>query len=140
MKSESVSPSVVSNSLRPHGLQSPKFLCPWNSVGKNTGVSCHSLHQGIFRSQGSNPGLLHGRQILYCLSHQGSPSILVAGTAKYNTRLLLWKACHHMLQATGPLKTNQVDRLLKLVWFSENILQRHLGDIILEQIWIKKII
>ena len=71
-ESESVIHSVVSNSLRPHGLQSPKFLCPWNSVGKNTGVSCHSLHQGIFRSQGSNPGLLHGRQILYHLSHPGS--------------------------------------------------------------------
>ena len=45
----------------------------WNSPGKNTGVSCHALLQGIFPTQGSNPGLPHYRQILCCLSHQGSP-------------------------------------------------------------------
>ena len=37
--------------------------------GKNTGVDCHSLLQGIFPNQGSNPGLLHCRRILYHLSH-----------------------------------------------------------------------
>ena len=41
---------------------------------KNTGVCCHSLPQGIFLTQGSNPGLLHCSQILYCLSHQGNRS------------------------------------------------------------------
>ena len=46
---------------------------PWNSSGKNTGLSSHSLLQGIFPTQGLNPGLLHCRQILYHLSHQGSP-------------------------------------------------------------------
>ena len=45
------------------------FLCPWK--GKNTGVGCHSFLQGIFPTQGSNLGLLHCRQILYLLSHQG---------------------------------------------------------------------
>ena len=45
-----------------------EFLCPWNSPGKNTGVGCHSLLQGIFPTQGSNLGLLHCRQIIYCLS------------------------------------------------------------------------
>ena len=44
-----------------------------DSPGKNTGVGCHALLQGIFPTQGSNPGLLHCRQILYHLSHQGSP-------------------------------------------------------------------
>ena len=39
--------------------------------GKNTGVGCHALHQGIFSTEGSNPGLPYCRQILYCLSHQG---------------------------------------------------------------------
>ena len=39
--------------------------CPWNSVGKNIGVGCHSLLQGIFPTQESKPGLLHCRQILY---------------------------------------------------------------------------
>ena len=44
--------------------------------GKNTRVGCHALLQGIFPTQGSNPGLPHWRQILYSLSHQGSPRIL----------------------------------------------------------------
>ena len=45
---------------------------PWNSPGKNTGVACHALLQGIFLTQGSNPGIPHYLQILYHLSHQGS--------------------------------------------------------------------
>ena len=61
------------STLWPHGLQSARLLCPWDSPGKNTGVGCHSLLQGIFLTQGWNPGFLHCRQILYCLSHQGSP-------------------------------------------------------------------
>ena len=63
-KHESESRSVMSNSLRPHGLYSP-----WNSPGHNTGVDSCSLLQGIFPTQGWNPGLLHCRQILYQLSH-----------------------------------------------------------------------
>ena len=47
-----------------------------DSPGKNTGVGCHILLQGIFPTQGSNPGLPHCRQILYHLSDQGSPGIL----------------------------------------------------------------
>ena len=44
-----------------------------DSPGKNTGVGCHVLLQGVFPTQGSNPGLPHCRQILSHLSHQGSP-------------------------------------------------------------------
>ena len=51
-------------------------LCPWDSLGKNTSVDCHALLQGILPTQGSNPGLLSCRWILYHLSHQGSPRIL----------------------------------------------------------------
>ena len=47
-----------------------------DSPGKNTGVGCYALLQGIFPTQGSNPGLPHCKQILYGLSHQGSPRIL----------------------------------------------------------------
>ena len=47
-----------------------------DSPGKNTGVGCHALLQGIFPSQGWNPGISHCRQILYGRSHQGSPRIL----------------------------------------------------------------
>ena len=48
-----------------------RLLCPWDFLGKSTGVGCHFLLQGIFPTQGSNPGLLHCRQTLYRLSHQG---------------------------------------------------------------------
>ena len=61
----------MSDSLQPHGLQPTRLLCPWDFPGKNTGVGCHFLLQGIFLTQGSNSGLLHCRQILYHLSHQG---------------------------------------------------------------------
>ena len=67
-----VSRSVMSSSLQPHGLQLTRLLCPWDSPGRNTGVSSCPLLQGIFLIQGSDPHLLHHRQILYCLSHQGS--------------------------------------------------------------------
>ena len=54
--------SVVSDSLRPPGLCSSRLLCPWDSPGKNTGVGCHFLLQGVFLTQGSN---LH----FLCLLH-----------------------------------------------------------------------
>ena len=60
--------SVASNSLLPHGLLPIRFLCLWDSLGKNTGVVSSTLLQGIFPTQGLNPrllGLWHCRQILY---------------------------------------------------------------------------
>ena len=66
-ESESVSHSVMSDSLGPHGLQPARLLFTWDSPSKNTEVGCSSLLQG------QNPGLLHCRQTLYHLSHQGSP-------------------------------------------------------------------
>ena len=66
-----VSCSVMSSSFRPHGLKLSRLLFPWDFPDKNTGVSCHSFLQGIFLTQGLNPHLLHCRQILYHLSHQG---------------------------------------------------------------------
>ena len=65
---------VVSDSFQPHELWPTRLLCPWDSLGENTGVGCHALLQGIFLTQGLNLGLLDCRQILYSLSHQGSPS------------------------------------------------------------------
>ena len=67
-----LSRSVVSDSLRPYGLQPVKLLYPWNSLGKNTGVNSHFLLQGIFLTQRLNPGLPYCRQILYHLSHRKS--------------------------------------------------------------------
>ena len=49
------------------------LLHPWNFPGNSTGVDCHFLLEGIFPTQGSNLSLPHCRQLLYCLSHQGSP-------------------------------------------------------------------
>ena len=63
----------MSNSLRPQGLQPTRLLHPWNFLGKSTEVGCHFLLQGIFPTRGSNPGLLHCRQTLNLLSHQGIP-------------------------------------------------------------------
>ena len=67
---ESESHSVMPDSLQPHGLYRP-----WNSPGQNTGVGSLSLLQGIFPTQGLNPGLQSCRQILYQLSYQGSPAL-----------------------------------------------------------------
>ena len=63
--------SVMSDCLWPQGLYSP-----WNFLGQNNGVGSLSLLQGIFLTQGLNPGLPHCRRIFYQLSHQGSPRIL----------------------------------------------------------------
>ena len=70
-----VSHSVTFDSLQHHELEPTRLLCPCDFPGKHTGVGCHSLFQGIFLMQGSNPGLLHYRQILYSLTHQRSQSI-----------------------------------------------------------------
>ena len=51
MKSESVSHSVMSSSVQPHGLQPTRFCYPWAFPGKNTGVGCYFLLQGIFPTQ-----------------------------------------------------------------------------------------
>ena len=68
---KSQSCSVVSDSLPSHALYSP-----WNSSGRNTGAGSLSLLQGIFPTQGLNPGLPHCRRILNQLSHRGSPRTL----------------------------------------------------------------
>ena len=82
----SVSHSVLSDSLQPHGLERARLLCPCDSPGKNTGVGGNFLLQGIFLTQGSNPGLLHCRQILYHLSQQGS---LVSNWLSYSKKIIL---------------------------------------------------
>ena len=51
--------SVLSDSLRPHGLYSTRLLCPWDFPGKNAGTGFHFLLQRIFLTQGLNPHLLH---------------------------------------------------------------------------------
>ena len=69
--------SLVSTSLRPHGLQPSRFLCPWDSPGKNTGVCCHFLLQGTFPTQALNPHLL-------CILHWQAGSLPLALPGKPN--------------------------------------------------------
>ena len=59
------------DSLWLYGLSPARLLCLWDFPGMNTGLSCHFLLQGIFLIEGLNSGLLHCRQILFHLSHQG---------------------------------------------------------------------
>ena len=77
-ESESRSLLVVSDTLQPHGLYSPR-----NSPGQNPGVGSLFLLQGIFPTQGLNPGVLHCRQILYQLSHEGGPIMHLCSSTIY---------------------------------------------------------
>ena len=67
-----------------------------DSPGKNTGVGCHALLQGIFPTQGSNPGYPLCKRILYQLSHQGSP------------RILKWVACPFSSGSSPPRNRTRV--------------------------------
>ena len=69
----------MSDSLQPLGLYSP-----WNSSGQHTGMGSLSLLQSIFPTQGSNPGLLHCRRVLYQLRHQIETKL---------NRWSVWVAC-----------------------------------------------
>ena len=71
---------VMSNSLQPCEPYPARLLCPRDSPGENTGVGCYAILQGIFPTQGSNPGHLYCRQIPYRLSLQGSPCQLYFNT------------------------------------------------------------
>ena len=65
----------------PYRLEPIGLLCPWNSPGKNTGVGSHSLLQGIFPTQGWNPGLPHCRRTLPS-EPPGKPELIGEGLTK----------------------------------------------------------
>ena len=100
----SESHSVMLYSLWPHGLYSP-----WNSPGQNAGVGSCSLLQGIFPTQGSNPGLQHCRQILYHLSHQGSCLWWFASKRPGSVYLVFQDICFW----TSELPSNQFNHHIK---------------------------
>ena len=83
--------SVVSNSLQHYGLWPARLLCPENFPGKNTGVGCHALLQGIFLTQESNPHLLHWQADALPLSHQRSPISELHGPKCQHEELMLLK-------------------------------------------------
>ena len=66
--------SVVSDSLQPHGLQPTRLLCPWDFLGRSTGVGCHFLLKEVFQMQGLK-GLLNWQADSLPMSHLGSPYI-----------------------------------------------------------------
>ena len=79
-------------SLRLPGPQPAKFLCPWDSPGKNTGVGCHALLQGIFSIQGWNPclwHLLHWQAGSLTLVPPGKPMALAEKKPKHYTQHLI---------------------------------------------------
>ena len=71
----------------PMNCSLPGFSVHGDSPGKNTGVGCHALLQGIFPTQGLNSGVPNCRWILYFLSHQGSPRILKLGSLSLLQRI-----------------------------------------------------
>ena len=98
-------------------LQPARLLCPWDSPGKNTGVGCYALLQGIFPTQGLNPWLLHllhCRQIIYLWATGGSP-------------LLINYSCLNRIEMHWPIPNKRTDHLswslkvksLGLVWLFE---------------------
>ena len=95
-ESQSVGGSVVSSSLPPLGLQPARLLCPWDSPGQNTGVGSHSCLQGIFPTQGSNPGLLYCRQIL-CHLRLGGRWRLVVNSCRRASSRMERRNCHFAL-------------------------------------------
>ena len=100
--------SVVSDSLWPQ--EPTRLLHLWDFPGKNTGVGCHFLLQGIFPTQGLNLGLPHCRQMLYRLSHHGS-----CGKTKCSIN------AGHQARSPGQLMLKPSDRftLLKARWGRE---------------------
>ena len=98
----------VCPTLRPHGLYPPRLLCPWDSPGKNTGVGCYSLLQGIFPTQGSNLHPLPCRQILYRPEPPGKTHYLVHGCLYTRVGVQRIKgmkslACNHTGKGKHPL-------------------------------------
>ena len=108
--------AAQSYSLQPHRLQPARLLYPWNSPDKNTGVSYHFLLQGICLTQGSNLGLPHCRQVLYCLNYQGSPQITTYTYLKKKCSGLTTSSSFHFLMKTH--HTKSILSINKFVCFS----------------------
>ena len=137
-----VAKSFMSNSLWPYGLSPARLLCPWDSSGKNTRVDCHFLIQGIFSTQGSNPGLLHCRQILYLLHHEGSPNQLYSNIQ--NKKFLKKTGFHWVSNITqhkwsirfsGPVMLSSLNRLIN--HFNHPLFRYFVGGRQVSMSWIK---
>ena len=85
--------------LQPHGLQPIRLLCPWDFPGKNTGVGCHFLLQGIFLTQGSNLHLLHWQADSLLWATREARTRFRGSFAKLGVDLSIMESC------TGPEST-----------------------------------
>ena len=97
-------------------------VCPWDFPGKNTGVGCHFLLQGIFLNQESNPGLLHCRQILYRLSYERNLGVVLNSTLFLNQTLSsmpsnLWFP--HFLLSEKAMATHSSTLAWRIPWMEE---------------------
>ena len=113
--------SVVSDSLWPHGLQPTRLLCPWNFSGKDTGMGCYFLLQGIFPTQGSKRHLLcllHWQADSLPLSHLGSPSLKSTWLQILGSEILAfwgwWSWCFSGWHSV--FESESVPRSLRLTW------------------------
>ena len=88
----------------PWAVACTRLLRPWDFLGKSTGVGCHFLLPGIFPTQGSNPGLPHCRQMLYHLSHWGSP-VIIHGSGNYEQFYLLY--AYFLINSESPAPTEK---------------------------------
>ena len=106
--------SVLPDSLRPYGLEPARHLCPWDSLGKNTGVGCCTLLQGIFPAQGWNPCLLS-------LMHWQAGSLPLSPPVKPCLYIYLLPNQHSLL---SDFKTSR-----KRCWFLFIHLTHHLHNV-----------
>ena len=105
--------------------QSCPTLCdhkdPWNSLGQNTRVGSHSLLQRIILTQGSNPSLPHCGQILYHLSHQGSPNLSVQSLSCVRLFATPWTVVYQ-----ASLSITNTQSLLKRMFIESEMPSNHL--------------
>ena len=93
----------ISDSSQPNGPQPSRLFSPWDFPGENTGGDCHALLQWVFPTQGSNPGLLHCKCILYRLSH---PLVCINTFSHMVEMGKQWKQCQTLFW--GALKSLQM--------------------------------
>ena len=96
----------------------PTLCDPMDCAGQNTGVGSLSLLQGIFPTQGLNPGLLHCRRILYQLSHKGIPRILEWAAYPFSSGSSLPRNWTGVSWVAGRFFTNWAIREAHLFWLT----------------------
>ena len=108
----------MSDPLQPHGLQPSRLLCPWDSLGKNTGVTCHSLFKGSSRPRDwthISCVSCSGRWILYHCHHYGRSPVSVHKCVKYKT-VFQGKGSIMLLSPGNPGLWDVFHKVVKWIW------------------------